>query len=219
MNDIFTRHRLAALLCACALAACSDKHTTETPAAPAPSAPAPAPAAAAAPAPAPAAVASASAAASAPVEHAQHAELVCDDRKIVLDATCSNVYSPELMACTRQSLTFLDSASGREAGKRDYTVAKGDGDGPPMIDEKVGALTCTRTASGERYVVADMFNGGNCEQCEWHDVYDWQGKLVGSDRDRAKTDKRVTDIVSAATAPGQAIGHNELDNFYSEGKQ
>jgi hypothetical protein len=216
MNDILTR-RLAALLCACALAACSDKHPAAAPAASAP--PAPAPAAIPAPGPATAAAAPASAAASVPVEHAQHAELACDDRKIVLDATCSNVYGPELMACTRQSLTFLDSASGRETGKRDYTVAKGDGDGPPMIDEKVGALTCTHTASGERYVVADMFNGGNCEQCEWHEVYDWQGKLVGSDRDRGKTDKRVADIVSAATAPEQAIGHVGLENFYAEGKQ
>lgn len=214
MNDLMTR-RLAALLCASLLAACSDKHADPAPAASAPAAPAPAPAAA--PAAAPSAPAAASADASAPVEHAQHAELVCDDRKIVLDATCSNVYGPELMACTRQSLTFLDSASGREAGKREYTPVKGDG--PPMIEEKVGALTCTRTASGERYVVAEMFNGGNCEQCEWHDVYDWQGKLVGSDRDRAKTDKRVEGIVSAAAAPGQAFGHEELDNFYSEGKQ
>jgi hypothetical protein len=64
-----------------------------------------------------------------------------------------------------------------------------------------------------------MFNGGNCEQCEWHDVGDWQGKLVGSDRDRGKTDKQVADIVAAATAPGQAFGHDELPDFYSEGKQ
>ena len=205
MNATLTR-RLGAVLCACALAACSDKH------------PAPPPPAAPAPAPVPAAPAAAPAA-SAPIDYARHAALDCDDRKIVLDATCSNVYGPELMACTRQSLTFLDSAAGREAGRRDFAAAQGEGDEPPMVEEKVGALTCTRTASGERYVVADMFNGGNCDACEWHDVYDWQGKLVGSDRDRAKTDKRVADIVSAAAAAGQAFGRDELENFYSEGKQ
>ena len=191
---------LAPLLCACALAACSEKHPAPVP-----------PAASTAPASAPAA--------SAPVEYAKHAVLDCDDRKIVLDATCSNVYSPVLMACSRQSLAFQDSAAGREVGKRDFAVVKGDGDTPAMVEEKVGALTCTRSASGERHVVADMFNGGNCEQCEWHDVYDWQGKLVGSDRDRGKTDKRVADIVSAATAPGQAFGHDELPDFYAEGKR
>jgi hypothetical protein len=215
MNDLLTRRRLAALLCAWLLTACSDKHAEPAPAS-APAAPTPAPAAA--PAAAPSAPASASAPSTA-VEHMQHAELVCDDRKIVLDATCSNVYGPELMACTRQSLTFLDSAAGRETGKRDFAAAKGEGDDAPMIEEKVGALTCTRTASGERYVVADMFNGGNCEQCEWHDVYDWQGQLVGSDRDRAKKDKHVADIVSAAAVAGQAIGRDELKNFYAEGKQ
>lgn len=202
MNDTLTR-RLAAVLCACALAACSDKH----PAAPPPAASAPAPAAAA---PAPAA--------SAPVDYAKHAVLDCEDRKIVLDATCRNVYGPALLACSRQSLTFLDGA-GREVGKREFAAAKGDGDMPAMIEEKVGALTCTRTASGERYVVAAMFNGGNCEQCEWHEVYDWQGKLVGSDRDRGKADKRVADAVTAATAPGQSFGHDALPDFYAEGKQ
>jgi len=214
-----TRRRLAALLCACALAACSEKHD-----APAASAPAPAAAAAAAPAasaPAAAPAAASAAASAAPVEHAQHAELVCEDRKIVLDATCSNVYGPTLMACTRQSLAFLDNASGAETAKRVFEPVKGDGSEPPMIEEKVGALICTRTASGERYVVADMFNGGNCEACEWHDVYDWQGKLVGTDRDRAKTDKRVEGIVSAALAKdgNGNFGRNELEDFYTEGKQ
>jgi hypothetical protein len=199
MNATLTR-RLAALLCACALAACFEKHPAPVP-----------PATSAAPASAPAA--------SAPVEYAKHAVLDCDDRKIVLDATCSNVYSPVLMACSRQSLAFQDSAAGREVGKRDFAVVKGDGDTPAMVEEKVGALTCTRSASGERYVVADMFNGGNCEQCEWHDVYDWEGKLVGSDRDRGKTDQRVADVVSAATATGQAFGHDELPDFYAEGKR
>lgn len=202
-----TMTRLAALLCACTLAACSDKH----PAQDARAAAAPAASAAAASAPA-------AASASASADHAKHAELACDDRRIVLDATCNTQYGPELMACTRQSLTFLDNAAGREVGRRDYAPAKGSGDDAPTIEEKVGALTCTQTASGERYVVADMFNGGNCEQCEWHDVYDWQGKLVGSDRDRGKTDRRVTDIVSAAGTPGRAIGHDALDNFYSAGK-
>ena len=203
MNATLTR-RLAAVLCACALAACSDKH------------PAPPPPAASAPAPAPAAPATAPAA-SAPIDYAKHAVLDCDDRKVVLDATCSNVYGPALMACSRQSLAFQESTAGREVGKRDFAVVKGDGDMPAMVEEKIGALTCTRTPSGERYVVADMFNGGNCEQCEWHDVYDWQGKLVGSDR--GKTDQRVADIVAAAAAPGQAIGHDELEDFYTEGKQ
>lgn len=211
-----TMTRLAALLCACTLAACSDKHPAQD--ARAAAAPAASAAAASAPATPAAPTASAPAAASAFTDHAKHAELACDDRRIVLDATCNTQYGPELMACTRQSLTFLDNAAGREVGRRDYVPAKGDGGAPPVIEEKVGALTCTQTASGERYVIADMFNGGNCEQCEWHDVYDWQGKLVGSDRDRGKTDRRVADVVSTAGAPGQAIGHDALDDFYSAGK-
>jgi len=54
-----------------------------------------------------------------------------------------------------------------------------------MAEEKIGALTCTRSATGERYIVAEMFDGGHCEQCEWNEVYDWHGKLARSRRDRS----------------------------------
>jgi hypothetical protein len=148
----------------------------------------------------------------------KHAELDCEDRKIVLDATCSDLYGPELLACSRQSLTFLDSAGGKEIGHRQFDASRHDGDTHEMVEEKFGALTCTRAASGERYVVAEMFNGGNCEQCEWTDVYDWQGKLAGSNRDRSKPDKLVADLVSTAKNPGQRIWHSELEGFYSNTK-
>jgi len=192
--------RLAALLCACALAACSDKHAAQSVAA------------------------SASLAASDPVkpaatEYVKHTELDCDDRKIVLDATCSNLYGPELMACSRQSLTVLDSANGKEIGKRDFDAKQHDGDTRAMVEEKIGSLVCMRSASGERYIVAGMFNGGNCEQCEWDEVYDWQGKLAGSTRDRSKPNKPVADLVSTAQNKEHVIGRSELEHFYSAGKQ
>ena len=199
--------RLAALLCACALAACSDKNAAQS-----------APASLAASDPVkPAAVAPASAPAA--TDHVKHTELDCDDRKIVLDATCSNLYGPELMACSRQSLTVLDSANGKEIGKRDFDAKQHDGDTQAMVEEKIGSLVCMRSASGERYIVAGMFNGGNCEQCEWDEVYDWQGKLAGSTRDRSKPNKLVADLVSTAQNKEHVIGRSELEHFYSAGKQ
>lgn len=215
MNN--TKTYLAALLCGCTLAACTDKSSPQgVPASVPPTASSPVLPAAPAPAPAPAA-ASASAAATA-TDFVKHAELDCDDRKIVLDATCSDLYGPELLVCSRQSLTFLDSASGKEIGHRQFDASKHEGDTQEMVEEKIGTITCTRTAAGERYVVAKMFNGGSCEQCEWTDVYDWQGKLVGSNRDRSKPDKLVAELLSAAKNTGQLIGHNELEGFYSNTK-
>ena len=100
--------RLAAFLRACAQAACSDKHAAQSEAASA---------SLAASAPArPAAVAPAPASAPTATEYVKHAELDCDNRKIVLDAACSNLYCPELMVCSHQSLTVLDSANGEEIG-------------------------------------------------------------------------------------------------------
>ncbi|WP_198119511.1 hypothetical protein [Massilia rhizosphaerae] len=203
--------RLAAILCACMLAACSDKHAEQSAAASASlAASAPTKPAAVAPAPAPAPTTT---------EYVKHAELDCDNRKIVLDATCSNLYSPELMVCSRQSLTVLDNANGEEIGKREFRPSKHDGDTRAVVEEKIGALSCTRSTSGERYIVAEMFNGGNCEQCEWNEVYDWQGKLVGSSRDRSKRSKLVADLVSTSRNAEHVIGRSELEHFYSVGKQ
>jgi len=197
--------RFAALLCACALAACSKKHVTQDVAAAAPVKPA--------------AVAPAPASAPATTDYVKHAKLDCEDRRIVLDATCSDLYGPEQMVCSRQWLTILDSANGEEIGRQDFAASKHDGDTRAMVEEKIGGLTCMRSASGERYIVAEMFNGGNCEQCEWDAVYDWQGKLVGSDRDRSKTKKLVADLVSASRNKAHIIRRSELEHFYSAGKQ
>ena len=200
MNHAISR-RLLALLLVSALAACDKKEV-----------PAVAPASVAAPAavaPTPVETAPAPVAAS----HVKQATLDCDDRTIVLEASCSALNGPGMLACTSQSLTVKEGPAGTAKGTRQFTPQPAvDGD-PPLVEEKIAALSCERSSTAARYIVADMFNGGNCEECEWQDVYDWDGKLVASNRDRKNPDPLFKTL--GGDAAERVIGKKELDGFYA----
>lgn len=218
-----TRQRLLGLLLASALAACSGKKeapasATAQPAADNAAATRAAPAApvAALPADAAAAGAAPADAAGALAEIAKKASLDCDDRTIVLEASCTDLNGPRVLACTRQSLSVLDRASGAAKSTRQFAPQPAQDGDPPLVEEKVGTLACARAGTGERYIVASMYNGGNCEQCEWHEAYDWDGKLVASDRDRSKPDTLMADLLAARKQkPDAIIASKELTGFYS----
>jgi hypothetical protein len=110
----------------------------------------------------------------------------------------------------------LDRASGAVRNTRRFAPQPPrDGD-PALVEEQVGELTCARAGTNERYIVAGMSNGGNCEQCEWHEAYDWDGKLVASDRDRREPNALLANLLSAQKGrPDAVIAHTELDGFYS----
>lgn len=197
-------HRLTGALLLAALAACSPKKD-DTPAAPA--------ARSAAPAPAPAAAAPAASSPAPAIP--RKATLDCDDRTIVLEATCRNLYGPGLLSCSSQSLAFDERPGGASKSIRRFEAHPGGKDDPATVEEKIGALTCVKSPSGERHVVAEMFNGGNCPECEWVEVYDWDGKLVASDRDKSKPDALADSLSSAIDKGSDAvIGRTELDGFY-----
>ena len=63
-------------------------------------------------------------------------------------------------------------------------------------------------------------NGGNCEECEWVDVYSWDGVLLGSEGGKRK---KVTAIGAAVKAAydkqASPIGKTELPGFYSAAPQ
>jgi hypothetical protein len=126
----------------------------------------------------------------------KHAALQCADRRVELEASCFR-YVGNMLACTRQSLQFTGT-DGKVAGSRVFTPQpQEEGDDYPPIEEKVGTLSCVETKNKQHFVVASMFNGGNCPQCEWTDVYSLDGVLLGSTRDRKN---RTADVTAALEA-------------------
>ena len=209
----------ASLLVLSLLQACSQKTVNAAPSAE----PAPTPASIAAAAGAPtASVAVAIAEKSAPGKKLKPipkaATMECADRKVVLEASCLDLAGPQLLHCTKQSLVISENASGKVLNTRNFVPVKGDGAAPDIIDEKVAEMTCVTTKAGGKYIVTNMFNGGNCPTCEWNEVYSWDGALLGSDRDKKKKVQVVDDAVAAITDKDadRVTGVNDMAGYYSE---
>lgn len=165
-------YRLSGLLLASTLAVWSSKPDASA-------APAAQPVATTASAPA------ASPAADRAITVQRRASLDCDDRTIVVALTCSGEQGDAMLMCSRQSLTVADRATGAARSAREFVPSPNpDKSAAPRIDEVIGALICIRTKKGERYILARMYKADNCEECQWHDLYDWDGKLVATDRER-----------------------------------
>jgi hypothetical protein len=215
MNSTIPHHLLGLLLVS-ALAACSGKKDVPPPA----PAAAPSTESTATAAPTPPQAPAAPAAAEAAKISMKKATLDCEDRTVVLEATCTDLYGPRMLACTKQSLAVTDRASGAVKSLRRFEAQPGSDGDPPTVEEKIGALSCIRSSTNERYIVADMYNGGNCEQCEWHELYDWDGKLVASDRDRSKRNLVLNELgADLQHKSDRLIGQTELENFYSDTPQ
>ncbi len=203
----------ASLLALSALSGCSEKTVN----APAAAVLGPVPVAA----PAPVAV-EAEKPASPPKTFLKSATMECPERNVVLEASCVDLYGPGMLQCTSQNLTVMDAATGAKLGTRAFVATKGEDDaGPATVEEKIDEMSCVTTEAGEKYIVTNISNGGNCEQCEWREVYGWDGVLKGSTRDK-KRNVQVKDALYALDEPevDRMKGTLMLDSFYSatEGK-
>jgi len=209
-------YRLFGLFLASTLAACSGK--PDAPAAPAAPAAQPAVATASAPAaaPSPPAAPELPAATANTITVQRKASLDCDDRIIVVEATCSGEPDDIMLMCSKQSLTVTDRATGAAKTMREFApFPDNDKGAPPQVEEKIGKLTCIRSTGNERYILADMYNGGNCVGCEWHELYDWDGKLLTSDRGPRKSPPLLAELVAAQVdKTGRVIAQQDLDQLY-----
>lgn len=145
------------------------------------------------------------------------AALQCVDRKIELKATCYKETGYPGLSCTSQRLTIRDAASGRELGGQTYKPAPLEtGDAYPLVDEKISDVACAETPAGQNVIVVKASNGGNCAQCEWTDVYAWDGALLGSSRDKSRS-AEVDDAVKAAFGKkAKKIGQADFYSVYLE---
>jgi hypothetical protein len=139
-----------------------------------------------------------SALAAAPLQH-KSASMQCLDRRMTVEADCFPHSS--FTMCTRQTIRF-SAANGKALGARSFKASPLKGADYPVVDEQFGELSCVETAARNRFVVALMDNGGNCEQCEWVDVYSLDGVLLGSTRHGKKVSAELDAAMTAAFSTG-----------------
>lgn len=155
------------------------------------------------------------ASAAAPPLQERGAAMQCADRRIAIEAACFPAEGRSL-ACTRQAIRFF-GADGKPLGARVFQSAPiQQGDAYPVVEAKFGALECVETREKKKFVVASMVNGGNCEQCEWDDVYAPDGALVGSTR-AGKTSRAALERGFGALydKSRRVLAHQDLAQLYA----
>jgi len=154
-------------------------------------------------------------AATKPAVRPRSAALQCVDRKIELKAGCYKEDGYPGLSCTSQRLSISDSASGREVGGQSYKPAPlQTGDAYPIVAEKVSEVICAETPAKQKVIVVKISSGGNCAQCEWADVYSWDGAFIGSDRDKKKNPVAGDAVKTAFDQKAKKLGMGDLSSVY-----
>ncbi len=204
----------AGLAMVLALQGCSEKTVT------APAAIKPAPVVAAAPAPVVAAMEEEpEPEMRAPKSHIRKANLQCAGRQINVTATCMDLDDSGKLSCTAQRFAVSDSIEGKELHARVFEPGKASDNNVGTIDAEYHEISCVTAKSSEKYIVAYMnrAGGGNCKECEWVDVYTWDGELLGNE-DKAVDVSKIPAIKEASAAAFDpkvpVMAKIALDSFY-----
>lgn len=139
------------------------------------------------------------------------AAMQCADRKIELKADCFKQEGIPGLSCTRQRLSIIDAGTGRELGSQTFQPAPlQKGDAYPLISEQLGEVSCKETPAKEKFIVIMMSNGGNCDQCEWQQLYTWDGKVLGSSNDAKKDPASSAALKGIENKKSKSLGSGEL---------
>jgi hypothetical protein len=146
------------------------------------------------------------------------AAMQCADRKIELKGECYKEDGIAGLSCTKQRLSISDANTGRELGSQIFKpLPLQQGDTYPLIAEHLSDASCIETPAKEKFIVILMTNGGNCAQCEWQQLYTWDGKVVGSSLD-AKRDPAIdAALKGTASKKAKTLGQGDL-YIYAEVK-
>ena len=141
----------------------------------------------------------------------RNAVMQCADRKIELKGECFKQDEIAGLSCTKQRLSISDAATGQELGSQTFKAAPlKAGDAYPMIPERLGDASCVETPAKEKFIVVMMSTGGNCAQCEWQQLYTWDGKVLGSSLN-AKQDPAISAALKGTESKkAKKLGEGDL---------
>jgi len=142
------------------------------------------------------------------------ANLQCLDRKVELQAECFDG-DYMFMFCTSQSLNFTDGATGKQINSRVFKAApKKPKEDYPVVADQLESVDCVKTPASEKYIVTMLSNGGNCKECEWKEIYSWDGAFIGSSRDKNKRDEAKSIFRDVNNKKSKTFGRMNMEGFY-----
>lgn len=110
--------------------------------------------------------------------YARRSELRCADVTVILATHCLDDSFRAYPTCQKQEFEFHNQTTG--------VIKRIEGSGKSAVEAKSriesldglgGSWTCERGKDSSLLVVG-YFNGGNCEQCEWYEIYSLDGKRL-----------------------------------------
>ena len=139
------------------------------------------------------------------------AVMQCADRKIELKGDCFKQDEIVGMSSTRQRLSISDASTGQELGSQVFKpVPLKAGDAYPMIAERLSDATCVETPAKEKFIVIMMSTGGNCGECEWQQLYTWDGKVLGSSLNARKDPAIAAALKGTESKKARTLGQGDL---------
>jgi hypothetical protein len=119
-------------------------------------------------------------------------ELSCGDTKVKAFTTCTDEAGPPVSNCTEQRFLVVNRQTGASvkiqvSGRRSTERA------PTALGGLAMDWACIRGKTGP-YVIMGCWSGGNCETCEWHEVFDSKGRRVLTNKtdEATRTDRETT---------------------------
>jgi hypothetical protein len=139
------------------------------------------------------------------------AVMQCADRKIELKAECFKQEGIAGLSCTKQRLSISDAGTGQELGSQAFKPAPLQaGDAYPIIPERLSDATCVETPAKEKFIVIMMSNGGNCNECEWQQLYSWDGKVLGSSLNAKRDAATAAALKGTESKKAKKLGDGDL---------
>ena len=78
----------------------------------------------------------------------------------------------------------INSSSPKYEGEK-YTFLKKElVKNKKILQYLITQINCYKSRSGKWYIEFEYYRGGNCEQCEYYELYDMYGNLIGVDKDK-----------------------------------
>ena len=99
--------------------------------------------------------------------------LPCGKTDVVITTSCIYRNNGDDVYCFNQNISFL---------KRNGDILRNANYNAPFLDENqpfVAGLSCI-PAKGKFYLLAESANFGNCDGCEWNDLFTEEGIYLGS---------------------------------------
>ncbi|WP_298438897.1 hypothetical protein [Geobacter sp.] len=124
--------------------------------------------------------------------------LNCGKAIIEITSSCLDI-NTNFPMCSEQKITIIDKITNKTTTTNTSSDSYIDEaltgyKGGKLLDGLATSWQCANGKENKAYLVLDFANGGNCEYCEWTEIYDLSGKIIASTKNkknRGKFDKNT----------------------------